>query len=94
MAFALAVPDEWASQGWKVKIRDDERNETPHVTFLRKRQAWRLSLRTCAFLDAQPDPADVPRGLVEHAWSKRQALRRTWNTMYPENPVYSGENDR
>lgn len=92
MAFALALPEEWARQGWKVKIRDDERNETPHATFLRRRQAWRLSLRTCAFLDAHPDPAEVPQALVEHAWGKRQALRRSWNTMYPENPVYSKDN--
>jgi hypothetical protein len=94
MAFALALPDGWARQGWKVKIRDDERNETPHATFLRRRQAWRLSLRTCAFLDTRPDPAEVPRALVEHVWSKRQALRRSWNTMYPENPVYSKDDDR
>jgi hypothetical protein len=39
MAFALALPAEWGSQGWKVKIRDDERNETPQVTFLRRGQA-------------------------------------------------------
>jgi hypothetical protein len=94
MAFALALPDEWATQGWKVKIRDDERNETPHATFLRKRQAWRLGLRSCAFLDDRPDPAEVPRELVEHVWRKRQALRRSWNAMYPENPVYSKDNDR
>lgn len=94
MAFALALPGEWAGQGWKVKIRDDERNETPHATFLRKRQAWRLSLRSGAFLDERPDPSEVPRELVEHVWSKRQALRRNWNAMYPENPVYSNENAR
>ena len=94
MAFALALPGEWAGQGWKVKIRDDERNETPHATLLRKRQAWRLSLRSGVFLDARPDPSEVPRELVEHVWSKRQALRRSWNAMYPENPVYSNENAR
>ena len=91
MAFALELPGQWSAQGWKVKIRDDERNETPHATFLRKRQAWRLNLRRCAFLDARPDPADVPRELVAHVWSERQALRRAWDTMYPENPVFSLE---
>ena len=94
MAFALALPGEWANQGWKVKIRDDERNETPHATILRKRQAWRVSLRTGMFLDAHPDPAEVPDELVEHVWSKRQALRTRWNAMYPENPVFSPENKR
>lgn len=92
MAFALTVPDEWARQGWKVKIRDDERNETPHATFLRRRQAWRLSLRTCGFLDARPDPSEVPRALVEFAWSRRLALCSSWDAMYPENPVYSNDN--
>ena len=91
MAFALALPSEWASQGWKVKIRDDERNETPHVTFLRRRQAWRMSLRTGAFLDSEPDPSDVPDELVERVWIKRSVLRHSWNLMYPENPVFSQE---
>ena len=93
MAFALVLPEPWATQGWKVKIRDDERNETPHATFLRRRQAWRMSLRSGTFLDTRPDPAEVPDALVEHAWSKRHALRRSWNAMYPENPVYSRESD-
>jgi hypothetical protein len=94
MAFALALPSQWAHQGWKVKIRDDERNETPHATFLRKREAWRMSLRTGDFLDVEPDPADVPEELVEHVWGKRQALRTRWNDMYPENPVFSQEYTR
>lgn len=93
MAFALELPDEWSAQGWKVKIRDDERNETPHATFWRKRQAWRLSLRTSEFLDVHPDPADVPRGLLQHVWGTRRALRRAWDGMYPENPVYSSDNE-
>lgn len=94
MAFALALPDEWAHQGWKVKIRDDERNETPHATFLRRRQAWRLSLRAGTFLDSHPDPAEVPAELVRHTWSKRQALRKHWDAMYPENPVFSQDDKR
>jgi 2'-5' RNA ligase len=93
MAFALALPAEWAKQGWKVKIRDDERNETPHVTFLRRRQAWRMSLRTGDFLDREPDPGDVPEELVERVWIKRAVLRHTWNLMYPENPVFSQESN-
>ena len=94
MAYALHMPDEWRSQGWKVKIRDDERNETPHVTFLRRRQAWRLSLRTGAFMDALPDPAQVPRELAGFVWSRRERLCRAWDGMYPENPVFTQEDDR
>jgi hypothetical protein len=91
MAYALEVPDEWRTQGWKVKIRDDERNETPHATILRRRQAWRLNLRTGRFMDSLPDPADVPEELVGLVWKRRGPLRRAWDAMYPENPVFSEE---
>lgn len=91
MAFALAVPRTWASQGWTVKIRDDERCRTPHVALLRKMQSWRMSLRTGAFLASDPDPAEVPDELVEYVWGRRQVLRTRWNEMYPENPVFSQE---
>lgn len=94
MAFALALPSRWAQQGWRVKIRDDERHGTPHVTLLCRRQAWRVSLRTGAFLDGDPDPAAVPEELVELVWGKRQVLRTRWNEMYPENPVFSHEDER
>lgn len=91
MAYALEMPDPWRTQGWKVKIRDDERNETPHVTFLRKRQAWRLSLRTGVFMDTRPDPGEVPRELAAYVWTHRPGLCRAWDAMYPENPVFSQE---
>jgi 2'-5' RNA ligase len=91
MAFALTLSNDWVRQGWKVKIRDAERNETPHATILRRRQAWRLSLRQREFLDASPDPGDVPDELVEHVWAQRRALRHAWDAMYPENPVYTRE---
>ena len=89
MAFTLTLPGEWSSQGWKVKIRDDERCETPHVTLLRRMLAWRLSLRRREFLDARPDPREVPAALVALVWAERACLRREWNRMYPENPVHS-----
>jgi hypothetical protein len=91
MAYVLALSAPWISQGWKVKIRDDERNEIPHATLLRRRQAWRMSLRSGGFLDRQPDPALVPRELAEQVWGRRDALRHAWNAMYPENPVFSQE---
>lgn len=93
MAHALELSDEWHSQGWKVKIRDDERNETPHATLLRRRQFWRLDLRTGRFMDSAPDPADVPGELVELVWKRRARLRRAWDAMYPENPVFSHHDD-
>ncbi len=94
MAFALALPSQWAQQGWKVKVRDDERHRTPHVTLLCRWRSWRMSLRTGAFLDADPDPAEVPEGLVELVWGKRQVLRTRWNELYPEHPVFAHEYER
>jgi 2'-5' RNA ligase len=94
MAFALALPGRWAHEGWKVKIRDDEPSKQPHVTLLRKRQSWRMSLRTGVFLESDPDPAQVPEELVEYVWGRRQVLRTRWNEMYPENPVFSQEDSR
>jgi 2'-5' RNA ligase len=94
MAHALEMPDEWRTQGWKVKIRDDERSSIPHVTILRKWKAWRLSLRTGAFVSVIYDSEEVPAELVEFIWSRRSVLRGAWNIMYPENPVYFEENGR
>lgn len=91
MSFALPLPNEWSKQGWKVKIRNDERNEEPHVTVLRRRWAWRLSLRTGEFLDRVPDPREVPGELVSHVWASRKKLRARWDERYPENPVCSTE---
>ena len=91
MPYTLPLPAEWRDQGWKVKIHGDERNEEPHVTVIRKTRRWRLSLRTGEFLDRTPPVRDVPDALVEWIWSCREELRREWDRMYPENPVFSQE---
>jgi hypothetical protein len=36
MPFALRLLDAWARLGWKAKIREDERNEEPHVSIIFK----------------------------------------------------------
>jgi len=91
MAYTLPVPSDWRSQEWKVKIFDDERNEEPHVTIIRKTQMWRLGLRTGEFLDDGPPPRDVPKHFVGWIRSRLAELRREWDGMYPENPVSSRE---
>lgn len=91
MKYTLRLPDEWASQGWKAKIRGDERTEEPHVTLLRRVWGWRVSLRTGAFLDREPDPRGVPAALAAEVWARRAELRRAWDAKYPENPVFSTE---
>jgi len=52
-------------RGWKVKIRDRERLETPHVTLLYKTRAWRFGLRSETFLDTESDPTEVPKDVVD-----------------------------
>ena len=51
MAFSLELPVDLRKAGWKVKIRDRERLEPPHVTIPLKASAWRLDLRTGQFLE-------------------------------------------
>ena len=54
MAFRLPLPDPFPARGWKVKIRDLERNEPPHATILWRQRAWRFGLRERTFLDDAP----------------------------------------
>ena len=89
MTFALPLSPEWPSQGWKVKIRDRERLEPPHVTILRRTLAWRLSLRDGAFLDAEPDPRQLPSALVREVRARFPLLQAAWDERYPENRVKS-----
>lgn len=89
MAFQLTLPLPWPKQRWKVKIRDCERVEPPHVTILCKSKAWRLGLRDKCFLDRKPDPGEVPDELLSEVWRQMERLRKEWDAMYPENPVKS-----
>ncbi len=91
MAFSLPLPTPLPTQGWKVKIRDRERNEPPHVTILHKTRAWRLNLRTHRFLDKDPDPGDVLQEILAEIETNWQRLCEAWDEMYPENPVDSTE---
>lgn len=94
MAFNLRLPNALRKARWKVKIRDKETREPPHVTVIRGTEAWRINLRTGRFMDAQPDPSDVSSELIdlireEAIW---QRLCDEWDGMYPNNPV-SGEEE-
>ena len=94
MAFSLSLPPAWAVQGWKVKIRDRERLEPPHVSILHGVKVWRLCLRTGRFLDAKPSPKDVPEDLVALIRGATRQLREEWDAMYPDNPVLSVRSTR
>ena len=93
MPFTLNLPEPWGSRGWKVKIRDRERLEPPHVTILHRTRAWRLDLRSGRFLDKEPAPNEVPKEVVDEVRSKLTLLRQEWDRMFPENRVFSPESD-
>lgn len=88
MPYELDLPPAWKSQRWKVKIRDRERLEPPHVTILHKTREWRLGLRDGEFLvppgGSWRDIPDEVRNAIRAAWGELQA---EWNRMYPGNPV-------
>jgi hypothetical protein len=93
MAFSLRLSRRWSVQGWKVKIRDKERLEPPHVSLMRRTQTWRLALRSGEFLDKEPDPSEVPVALVGEIRASWVELVATWDAMYPKNPVESDDDD-
>lgn len=88
MPFELELPTAVKKRGWKVKIRDRERLEPPHVTILYKTEAWRLGLRDGAFLVPPGGSWSAilveVRRAIEHGWP---TLVAAWDRMYPENPV-------
>ena len=87
------LPPGLAGQRWKVKIREKERLESPHVTVIQGTKSWRFDLRTRSFMDDHPDPSEVPRGLVRHIEENIETLSTEWDKKYPHNPVSSGVGD-
>ena len=92
MAFDLQLPRRLVKAGWKVKIRDKERLEEPHVSIIKGTRAWRLALRSGGFLDdgSWKDFPGPLRASIEAAWD---LLCREWNQMYPHNPVLAAEDN-
>jgi hypothetical protein len=91
MAYSFGVPAALAQQGWKVKIRDRERNEPPHVTILFRTRAWRYGLRERGFLDREPPPREVPAEVITAVESQLDHIEAVWDQMYPENRVGTQE---
>lgn len=95
VAVSIPLPPALKKRGWKVKVRDRERVEPPHVTVLWKTRAWRWGLRERDFLDTVPDPANVPAALVDHLLGEDVHRRcvEAWDRAYPHNPVRSTDDD-
>jgi hypothetical protein len=93
MPFRLELPPGLAARRWKVKMRDREGPEEPHVSLLNRTRTWRLGLRSFEFLDREPPPAEVPEDLLDHVRAHADRLRTEWDRMYPANPVAGAEDD-
>lgn len=95
MAYTLPLTAALRKARWKVKIRDKETREPPHVTIIRGTDAWRIDLRTREFMDDDPDPAEVPEELIELITGEEtwQRLCDEWDRMYPTNPVADDESE-
>lgn len=94
MPFDVPLPRKLKAEGWKVKIREKERVEPPHVTIMHRADEWRLGLRDRQLLVPPGgrikdiDPAVMK--IVDEHW---QRLIDAWDAKYPENPVSSAEDE-
>ncbi len=90
MAFNLKLPAVLAKKRWKVKIRDRERVEDPHLTIIRGTEVWRVCLRDGRFMDggSWKDMPDGLRDFVRQNWAR---LCAAWDQEYPYNPIHGNE---
>lgn len=91
MPFNIGLPPQLSNQGWRLKIRDKERLEPPHVSVIKRTQTWRWDLRARGFMDKEPDPDLVPEEILDIIKANLTALQQAWDVMYPENPISSEE---
>ena len=91
MAYDLPLPVVLKNAGWRVKIRDRETREPPHVTIIRRTISWRIDLRKREFMDDDPAPSEVPSALIEFISQHWTLLCQQWDEMYPKNPVADHE---
>lgn len=64
MAYTLPLTAPLRKARWKVKIRDKETRDPPHVTIVRETRSWRINLRTGEFMDTSPEASEVPDDLL------------------------------
>ncbi len=96
MPFELPLSKRLKSEKWKVKIRDQERVEDPHLTLLRNNDlVWRIGLRSLDFL-VPPGGSwkEIDRGVEKAIRDNWTMLQAEWDRMYPENPISSVEPGR
>jgi hypothetical protein len=90
MPYELNLPKRLKARGWKVKIREKERLEPPHVTIMCGKKEWRVGLRDKSFFippgGKWGDIDDEVRQCIEENW---EDLQDAWDKKYPSNPVAS-----
>jgi hypothetical protein len=92
MPYELPLPN--AFKQWTVKIFDNELPfEEPHVTIIFKQARWRWGLRREDFLEDNPNPKDVPAGILDELAGNLEQLRKEWNTRFPNNRVHEKEEE-
>lgn len=87
MSYSLELPARLVTEGWKIKIRNFERLEPPHVAIIRGTRLWRYEIRDPGFLDRVPPPREVPEEVIAVIHKSLDELRQEWNRRYPRNPV-------
>jgi hypothetical protein len=92
MPHELELPRRLKAKGWKVKIRDKERLEPPHVTVMCGRKEWRIGLRDSSFLVPPGGKwADLEHEVQEIIEANWMDLQNAWDMKYPSNPISSEE---
>ena len=99
MPVELSLSKKLKKAKWKVKIRDRERLEPPHVSIINGTNTWRISLRSGDFLNKVPDPDEVPEELLEYIRNGKLSdtltvwewLCKKWDDKYPQNKVTSAD---
>jgi hypothetical protein len=94
LPFDVPLPRKLKAKGWKVKIREKERVEPPHVTIMHKADEWRLGLRDRRLLVPPGGRIkDIDATVMEIIDEHWDAPIEAWDEKYPENPVSSAEEE-
>lgn len=95
MPFNLKLSAVLRKAGWKVKIYDGERIETPHLTIICKTNTWRMSLRTGDFLFPGGNRSDLPDELLQAIKEPAnwEEMRQHWDAQYGKDNPVEGQRD-
>jgi hypothetical protein len=94
MPFDVPLPKKLKADGWKVKIREKERVEPPHVTIMHRTEEWRLGLRDKQLLVPPGGRIkDINPGVMQAIDEHWERLVAAWDAKYPKSPVSSAEDE-